>query len=292
MGKNVYLNGKIIPADEAKISVNDRGFLYGDALFETLRSYKKAPFMLKSHLTRLLESAQEIGFSMNIDAEAIKKAVYEVVEANDIEDGSLRITLTRGDSEKRALYEQLEQPNLLVTLTSLNTDDINSAGTGVKAISGSDKRSAVSNHKNNSMLASVMSYKEAMEKNAFDMIQITKRGFVTEGTRSNVFIVLDGILLTPPSDNYVLPGITRKVVLNIAQKNGIKVEEDAIVGQDLPHAEEMFLTNSLYEIVPVTSFNEEPIANGSKGEITQKVQNAYKMLVDHWLEQIYARTGN
>ena len=289
MGENVYLNGKILPANNAKISIHDRGFLYGDGLIETLRIYKKAPFMLKSHLNRLMESASQIGYGAGIDTDSIKKAVLEVIKANTVDNGSIRITLTRGNSEKRALYESLDQPNVLITITDSNSDEIEKVQQGVKAISGSDKRGMISNYKNNSMLASVLSYKEAVDKDAFDIIQITKKGFVTEGTRSNVFMVLDGILLTPPIDSNVLPGITRKVVLNIAQKNDVKVEEDAIVGQDLQQAEEIFLTNSLFEVIPVTSLNESSVATGAVGDITQKIQTGYKMLVSSWLDQLYVK---
>lgn len=287
MGKNVYLNGQILPTDKAKISVNDRGFLYGDALVETFRTYKRAPFMLKSHLTRLLESAASLGFK-TVDLSELKEAAYNLIRANDMEEAAVRITLTRGNSEKRSLAEQPKQPNLLISLTSLDSDEISRAQGGVLAISGEDRRSGYSKHKTSSMLPSIMAYKQAVDNNAFDMIQITSRGFLTEASRCNVFVVLDGILLTPPVDNRVMPGITRKLVIDIAKRNSLRVEEDAVMGQDLAGAEEIFLTNSLFEVVPVTSLNNNPIAEGQKGRITSQIQRSYRTLVDTWLEQVYA----
>lgn len=287
MGKNVYLNGQILPAEKAMISVSDRGFLYGDALFETLRTYKKVPFMMKSHINRLIESANELGIN-SFDYDYYKKAVYSVIESNDISEGVVRITLTRGSSIQRSLYEDIENPNLLISINSLEQELIEKTKLGVKAISAEDKRSLISKHKNNSMLPSVLTYKQAQEKNAFDAILVTRRGFVTEGLRSNVFIVLDNILLTPPVSNRVLPGITRNIVINIARNNGLKFDEDGIVGQDLSAAEEIFLTNSLYEVIPVLSLNSEPVAGGRIGNITSTVQKGYSMLVENWLDKIFA----
>ncbi len=286
MGANVYLNGQILPAESAKIGINDRGFLFGDGLIESFRTYKQAPFMLKSHLNRLEQSAKAVGINLP-DIEELKQATYKVIESNNIAEGKIRITVTRGNSVNNALYEDVASPNILITVEDLNAGgNFSSEQAGVKAISGEDKRSLVSEHKNSSMLASIVSYRQALERGAFDMIQITRRGFVTEGLRSNVFIVLDGILLTPPVSKRVLPGITRQIVINMAQRNGIKVEEDAIVGQDLPDAEEIFLTNSIREIVPITTLNNAPIASGQVGKITNTLQKGYKMLVNSWLDKM------
>lgn len=288
MGSNVYLNGEILPIEKAQISVADRGFLYGDGLSEAIRFYKRAPFMLKSHLNRLQQSAADLGISLASNEE-LKQATFKVIAANDIDEGSLRLTVTRGNSIAKSLYEEIEKPNILISISPLDLEQIARCHSGVKAISGEDVRSAISNHKNTSMLASVISYKQVLEKNAFDMIQITRRGFVTEGLRTNVFVVLDGILLTPPVSKRVLVGVTRQTVINIAQRNGIKVEEDAIVGQDLQGAEEIFLTNSLREVVPVTSLNNQPIASGQIGPITSQIQKAYRLLIENWLQQVFAK---
>jgi len=285
MGNFVYLNGQILPSDKAQISANDRGFLFGDGLIETFRTYKQAPFMLKSHLNRLAESAKALGINMP-DAEQLKQAVYDCIEKNAIAEAKVRITLTRGSSLNGSLYEEISEPTVLITASELNPAAFSSAGQGVKAISGEDKRSFLSSHKNLSMMASVASFRQVAEKGAFDMIQVTRRGFVTEGLRSNVFIVLDGILLTPPLGSGVLAGITRQIALNIARRNGLKVEEDGIVGQDLNSAEEIFLTNSISEIVPVTSLNGQPVAGGQVGRLTSTIQKGYCLLVENWLEQI------
>jgi len=285
MGNFVYLNGQILPSDKAQISATDRGFLFGDGLIETLRTYKQAPFMLKSHLNRLAESAKALGINIP-DAEQLKQAVYDCVEKNGIAEAKVRITLTRGSSLKGSLYEETESPTVLITVSELNPAALSSTQQGVKAVSGEDKRSLLSSHKNLSMMASVASFRQVAEKDAFDMIQVTRRGFVTEGLRSNVFIVLDGILLTPPLGSRVLAGITRQIALNIARRNGLKVEEDGIVGQDLKSAEEIFLTNSVSEIIPVTSLNSQPVAGGQVGRLTSTIQRGYRLLVENWLEQI------
>lgn len=288
MGNNVYLNGQILPIEKAKISVNDRGFLYGDALIETLRTYKSVPFMLKSHLSRLLESAQILDFKIGA-LEEYKDAVYNLIRANGIEEAVIRITLTRGDSQERNLVEIPDRPNLLISMMPLDTEEIARSQSGVLAISGEDRRSTYSKYKTSSMMPSIMAYKQAKDNGAFDIIQIIPRGFVTEASRCNVFVIIDGMILTPPVDNRVLPGVTRKLVIDIAKRNNLKVEEDAVMGQDLATAEEIFLTNSLYEVVPVISLNNKPIADGQKGPITQQIQKAYRTLVDAWLEQVFAK---
>ena len=285
MGKNIYLNGQILPSDKAQISISDRGFLFGDGLIETFRTYSQAPFMLKSHLNRLVKSAEVLGINTP-DIEALKDAVYKVVENNNISEGKIRLTVTRGTSLSGSFYENIDQPTVLITISDLDTASLSTVQGGVRTISGEDKRSLVSGHKNLSMMASVNSFRQVAEKGAYDMIQVTRRGFVTEGLRSNVFIVLDGILLTPPLGSRVLPGITRQVAINIAKRNGLKVEEDGIVGQDLKSAEEIFLTNSVAEIIPVTSLNDQPVASGQIGPVTSTIQRGYRLLVDNWLEQI------
>ncbi len=292
MGENVYLNGDIISKNEASIPITDRGFLYGDALIETLRTYKRAPFMLQSHLNRLTDSADELGIKIGRSQKELKEAVYDVVKANNIEEAIIRITLTRGNSVKRSLFENLEQSNLLITIAPIDLEAVNETCEGASAITGLDKRGMLSSHKSTSMLPSIIAFKQAQENGAFDMIQISKRGFVSEASRANVFVVLDGILLTPMTGDQVLSGITRKVVIEVAQRNGIKAEEDAIVAQDLSSTEEIFLTNSLYEIVPITSLDNKPIASGEVGPITKRLQNGYRMLVENWLETIGITVGS
>jgi branched-subunit amino acid aminotransferase/4-amino-4-deoxychorismate lyase len=242
--------------------------------------------MLKSHLLRLTEAAQALGINIKLSADELKQAVYSVIKANNIEEASIRITLTRGNSQKRSFYENLEQANLLISMAPLDIAEISEAQEGVAAISGEDRRGAFSQYKNSSMLSSIMAYKQARDNGAFDIIQVSKRGFVTEASRYNVFVVLDGIILTPSIGPAVLSGITRKLVINIAKRNGFKVEEDAVMGQDLVSCEEIFLTNSLFEVVPVTSLKGQLVANGQKGAITRQIQKGYRLIVDNWLEQI------
>ena len=285
MGTHVFLNGIILPFEKAVIPITDRGFLYGDAVFETVRAYDGFPFQLKAHLNRLGFSATQLDIKLE-DLSSIETAIKNLLEKNELKDGVLRITVSRGISNKRALLEDITEPTVLIQTEELPEIPESYYSEGVKAVTMTDNRNELCHLKNTNLLPSIIGKKNAYRKNAYEAIMISKRGFVTEGTTSNVFGVIDGTLITPPAGNKVLNGITRQVIIKIARELSIRIEEDALMGNELSIVSELFITNSVIEILPVTSVDDNKISSKTVGEITKKLHSGYRTVIKNWLSNL------
>lgn len=279
MGKTAYLNGQLVASEEARVSVTDRGFLYGDGLFETMRTYNGTPFLVGTHIDRLLWGAEKIGLSVKRSKEELKKAVAETVRANDLQDAVIRLTVTRGEATERLKVSPDSESTIVITCDELKQIPSSHYDRGVDVISVTDTRSDLALIKSLNYLPNALAKHEADKKGAFEAVFVTKKGFVTEGATSNVFTVLDGILITPPLVEKVLPGITREVVKTLANQEGIQLNEDAIIVDEIKDAEEVFITNQLIEIVPVRSFDGETIGTDCPGFVTERISKAYRRFV-------------
>ncbi len=287
MEELVYLNGSLIPHSEAKVSAFDHGFLYGYGLFETMRAYNGKIFLLGRHLKRLFSSAKLLGLDgalANIDLE---QACIDVLEANDLKGARVRLTVTRGDAGVFSGTKQDSVASVLIAATSYTPLPAEAYEKGYKALISSFRRdsgSLLSGLKSTAYLLSVLAKREAENAGLDEALLLTERGFIAEGSISNVFFVARGALVTPPVESGILPGITREAVLELAAGSKIRAVEEDIMVKDLPHFDEAFLTNSVLEIMPLVAVRDKAgetvsFGSGKPGATTQRLMSAYQMMV-------------
>lgn len=284
MKRLVYLNGRLIPEDEAKVSIFDRGFLYGDGLFETMRAYAGKIFRLEKHLQRLFRSAELISLPLSGGEEGLKEAVYRTLKANNLKEAYLRLTISRGQAGRGPDIADYLPPNIIITARPLALCPRKWYEEGVKAVVvkvGRDETSVLSRIKSLNYLPSILARLEARNKGADEGLMLNRQGHLAEGAASNIFLVLNGKLVTPSRESGILPGITRGAILELApQAGGLKISEREIKRAELREAEEAFLTNSLREVVPLTRVEGHPIGAGRPGKITKTLAGAYSRLVE------------
>jgi branched-chain amino acid aminotransferase len=271
----IYLNGTIVPPDFARIDPADRGFTLADGLFETLRAYRGKPFRLEDHLVRLESSAQALGIPLLFDAVMIAEAARELLEANDLNDGdaAIRITVTRGTGPRGLAPPADVKPTLMITTSGYAPlpDACSAVIVGIRRNEGSP----LSQMKSLGYLDNVLAARAAADRGAEEAILLNNAGRVAGAARANIFAVLDGRLLTPPLSDGVLPGIARRVVLELAEALRISTQEASLSPADLAGAREIFLTNSLFEIRSVGRLEDRELG---QSEIAAKLRADYRAL--------------
>ncbi|MCC6444572.1 MAG: aminotransferase class IV family protein [Armatimonadetes bacterium] len=276
MPEIVYLNGSLIPSDEAFVSIHDRGLLYGDGLFETMRAYRGVPFRLEEHLARMEAGSRLI--RMNLPArKSLRQAVLDAVAANGIAEAYVRLTVTRGPGIGMSL-SACRAPTVMVAVRPSPQTPLS----GCRAVLSSHRRdedSPLSRVKSLNYLPSLLARAEAEEAGAEEAILLNRRGSLAEGAASNLFWVCRGILYTPAVSCGILPGTVRADVLLLAAGPGIQAREGAFPPESLQDADEAFLTNSSIEIRPLLRFGEHPIGTERPGPVTLKLQTAYREMV-------------
>ncbi len=276
----VYLNGEFVERERATVSAFDRGFLYGDGLFETVRAVGGVPFMLAEHLARMAGSADALGIAMP-DTGAVAAAIGRLIELNALTDAYVRITLSRGEHTGALAPDEPPEPTLLIEARKLHPYPAEMYERGANVVVAESVRhsgSAVSRHKTTSYVACILARREAKERGADEAILLDRDGHVAEGATSNVFCVRDGRLLTPPLDLNILPGVTRATVIKLAGEVGIEVEEARFDAAALASADEVFLTNSLMGVMPVGSVGGEQLGP-TPGAVTAALMRDYEELV-------------
>lgn len=284
----IWINGRYLRSSEASISVLDRGFLYGDGLFETLRSYQGWPFRLRDHVDRLKSSARELKIPLTVSFKSFHRVIEKLLHLNRLEDAYLRITLTRGRKEAGFYLAPPSQPVVVVQAAEL-PDYRSESRKGVRVIVSAAKRSVTAplvRHKTLNFLDNILARAEAFKQKAFEAIWLNTNGHVCEGSMTNIFAVKRGQVLTPPLGANILPGITREVIFELAARLPARqgrlrrrIRETNLTGQQLTGADEIFLTNSLIEIIPVVKCDDTLIGSGQPGEVTCQLQKAYQSLV-------------
>lgn len=278
----ISLNGRIIPVTEGSISPGDRGFLFGDGIFETLRSYKGEPFKLNEHLGRMRCSAEKLKFfSVYTNAE-ISEGITKLLEKNSVQDAYIRITLSRGEGGSALQMCDGLRSTILIQVKPFKPYDEQLYKEGMSLAVSEHRRSTTSpiySHKTTNLLTSILLKEEARERSAHDSIVLNTDGYVAECVVSNIFMVNNGSVITPPLDTNILPGITRSTVLDICQNSGTPAREESFKIETLIKAEEVFITNSLMEIMPVSRVEDNKIGKGTPGKITQQIMSAYKSLI-------------
>lgn len=275
------LNGVLMPAEDATVSVFDAGFMQGIGLFETMRAYEGRVFRLQRHLDRLVQSAQSLGWSVIPDAEELADNVRQVVAATRAQEARVRLTVTTGSLRAGAS----DTPELTTVATAALAERYpdESYAKGVTLIEAGHRQSAADptvGHKTTSYFARLASLRVAHAQGAFETLWLTPTGHVAEAAISNVFIVRDEQLWTPPLDTPVLPGITRATVIELAVAGGLPVHEEAFTIEELRGADEVFLTNSMMEVMPVVRLGRHAIANEKLGDVTRQLAIGYGRLID------------
>ena len=270
--KTVYLNGDYLPLNEAKISVMDRGFLFGDGIYEVIPSYSGHLFRFQEHMERLENSLDTIRLANPHTREQWLKILIPLL--NFSLDQYIYLQITRGVAPKR---DHVFPENITPTVFAMcsNIVPFENRDSGVKAISVDDSRWELCNVKATTLLANILLRQQAVEQGCAEAI-LVKDGYVTEGAASNVFAVIDGILITPPQGNEILPGITREVILEIAQQNNIPYSEEIISLDALKTASEIWIASSTREIVPVVELDSEKVSDGKPGPVWQNMNRLFQ----------------
>jgi branched-chain amino acid aminotransferase len=283
----IYLNNRFVSKEEAKISVFDHGFLYGDGVFETLRSYGGKVFMLSEHIARLEQSAARLHIPMPVKRSRLSAIVTESLELNKLTDAYLRITVSRGLGEFGLDPALCKNPTLVVIAKPFEPYPESFYADGVSVAVVQTRRNlpeALPPHvKSLNYLNNILAKMEATALGAYDAVLLNHQGEVTEGTTSNIFVALGGRLLTPASDCGILAGITRNLVLRLARELEIPTEETRLTAADLPIADECFLTNTTVEVLPVTQVDGQSIGEGRPGEITRRLHASFRDSLDRFL---------
>ena len=275
-----YLNGELLPREKAKVSLLDYGFLFGFGLYETVRVYSGKVFRLDNHLARLRYSGAHLG--MVIHTTLIRDAVNDVIKANGFKHARLRISVSIGEGTMSPNLDSCKHPTIAVLASKYKPPNREKYQNGYEVILSSIRRSSfspVTFLKSANTMENMLARRDARDAGADEALFLNEKGYLTEAAGSNLFIVRDGILKTPRYESGILPGVTRVVVFELAAQLRIKFKEVNLRLADLLQADEVFITNSLIEIMPVTIFNGKPIADGKPGALTGKLVKAYKALV-------------
>jgi branched-chain amino acid aminotransferase len=278
----VWIDGQRFSAESAQVSVFDRGFLYGDSVFETLRTYGKRPFALEEHLARLERSAERVLIRMPLDRDGFRREVTEALSAVDHDESLVRIMLTRGRGTSLGLDPGLATTPLRVLLVMpLPAPVEQKYADGIGVITYRAPRladgTAAAGAKVANYLAAVLAIDAARRASAEEALFVDPEQRVLEGSTSNVFAVIGGRLVTPPEDLGILPGITRARVLSLAAKRGLITEIRPMSVDELFTSEELFISSSIREVLPVVSVDGRRVGSGKPGEITLALLSDFRV---------------
>ena len=280
----VYINGLFTPLRNAKISILDRGFCYGDGLFETLRASNGQIFYIEQHIDRLFDSLQKVLIELPMTRLELTKAVKETLARNKYKNAIIRLMVTRGDTESNIQIDSKIHPTLVINIRPFIPLPKLAYKKGVRVMLFQERANLVNGIslrlKSCNYLSNILIKEFSNKKNYTEGVVVDPDFGVTEGTTSNIFIVEQGQIKTPPLSPYVLAGITRQVVLEIARDHKIPFTEEKITADELIYADEVFITNSCIEIVPVTQVNSNFIGLKKPGILTRFIHEEFLKCVE------------
>lgn len=289
MPKRIWLNGKLVPPDQATINVYDHGLLYGDGVFEGIRTYNGRIFKLRSHLVRLYDSARSIRLTIPLTMEQLDQAVRETVKANEQSNGYIRLCVTRGVGPLGLNPFTCRDPSIFIIADDITLYPAELYEKGMAVITASTIRNhpqALSPRiKSMNYLNNILAKIEAVDAGAPEAVMLNPQGFVAECTGDNIFIVRQAagrpVVWTPPLHAGVLEGITMRVVEELARQQGFDVVRADLTRHDLFTADEMFLTGTAAEVIPVTKVDGRTIGTGKPGPVTLELIRAFRKLVQN-----------
>ena len=279
----VYINGEFVPESEAKISIFDHGFLYGDGVFEGIRAYNGRVFKLKEHIDRLYDSAKAIALEIPMSKEEFMNVILETLRVNGLRDAYIRPIVTRGIGDLGLDPRKCGKPTVIVITKPWGRLYGDLYERGLKAVTVSIRRNPIDalppNIKSLNYLNNVLAKIEANVKGGDEAIFLDKNGYVSEGSGDNIFIAKNGIVMTPPTVNN-LKGITREVVIEIIRKLRLPFKETNLSLYDLYTADEVFVTGTAAEIAPIVEIDGRKIGDGKPGRITRLLMEEFKKLTE------------
>ncbi|GAB6044096.1 aminotransferase class IV [Endothiovibrio diazotrophicus] len=278
-----WLNGRIRPAAEAVLPLNDHGLLYGDGVFEGIRFYHRRPFRLTAHLERLEASARALLLELPYDRAALERAVTETIAAFDGSDGYLRLVATRGAGTLGLDPAGCAAPNLFLIADRVAVVGAGRRETGIELITASTRRPGPTvldpRIKSLNYLNNILAKLEARRAGADEALLLNQHGYLTEGTAENLFLARGAILYTPPVSDGALDGITRAVVLELCAREGIEACERSLTPYDLYTADECFLCGTGAELIPVRAADGRPLT-AAPGPLYRRLETAFRALID------------
>jgi len=282
MCAKIYLNGQLVDEKDAKISVYDHGLLYGDGVFEGIRSYAGKVFRLREHLDRLWNSAKAIRLQIPIGKTEMGKAIEDTLAGNEIHDGYVRAVVTRGCGDLGLDPDLCKRPQVIIIAANIELYPEEMYEKGLEIITASTVRNhpAALNARIKSLnyLNNILAKIEAKQAGCVEALMLNHKGEVAECTADNIFLARDGVVFTPPTSAGALEGITRGAVIELARQAGINVQEIALTKHDVYIADECFLTGTGAEVVPVVKVDSRTIGDGIPGPITRDLAKRFHKL--------------
>ena len=280
MGVFASVNGNVVPAEQARVSVLDNGFTFGDAVYETLRTYAGRPFHLDRHLERLRASAARLGFAAPFGDEVFARRLDELLARAGNEESYIRIILTRGEGDISYRFDRVQGPTLVMVVKPFEPPPERDYAEGIPVVIASVRR----NHpraldpaiKSNNLLNNILAVREGQARGAVETILLNDLGEVAEGASSNVFVVKGGRAATPPLAAGILSGITRRLVLDLCREAGVPAREETLLVADLFAADEVFITSTTKEAAPVRTIDGKPVGSGRPGPVHRRILQAYR----------------
>ena len=283
MPRIIFMNDRLVPEEEARVSVFDHGLLYGDGVFEGLRSYASRVFRLDAHLDRLWASARAICLEIPLSKETVAKAVIDTLAANNLVDGYIRLVVTRGAGSLGLDPNRTKNPQVIVIADTISLYPREFYEKGLRIVTAATQRThsaALSPRiKSLNYLNNIMAKLEGLQAGCVEALMLNHKGEVAECTGDNVFAVRGGKLLTPPPDAGILEGITRNAVMELAHAAGIDCREATLTRHDLYTADECFLTGTAAEVIPVVEIDGRKIGAGTPGPVTARLTADFHKLV-------------
>jgi branched-chain amino acid aminotransferase len=274
------IDGRIVGPDDARVSVYDRGFLYGDAVFEVLRTYGGVPFALDEHMQRLERSAERVAIELPVDVAALRSEIQRAVSAARNEESYVRVMVTRGVGPLAIDPDTAGKPLRVVLVEPVLGPKPEAYSSGIAAVMVRTKRSvdetAAVGAKVSNYLANLLALREAKRRGGQEALIVDASGQVVEGATSNVFAVKEGRVATPPESAGILPGITRSRMIAAAGKLGIEVTQTVLRPDDLYRADEVFITSSIRELLPVVRVDDRVVGEGVPGPISRAIHRAFR----------------
>ena len=283
MPRIIFMNDRLVPEEEAKVSVFDHGLLYGDGVFEGLRSYSGRVFRLDAHLDRLWASARAIALEIPLAKDVVAKAVNDTLAANKLVDGYVRLVVTRGAGSLGLDPNRTKNPQVIVIADTISLYPREFYEKGLRIVTAATQRvhsAALSPRiKSLNYLNNIMAKLEGLQAGCVEALMLNHKGEVAECTGDNVFVIRSGSLLTPPPDAGILEGITRGAVMDLAHAAGIACHEATLTRYDLYTADECFLTGTAAEVIPVVEIDGRKVGSGTPGPITARLTADFHTLV-------------
>ncbi len=287
----IYIDGEFLPKAEAKVSVFDHGLLYGDGVFEGIRSYNGRVFKLDEHLERLYDSAKSIMLQIPTPIEIMKEKVLETLRLNDLTEAYIRLVVTRGVGDLGLDPDKCPKPTIIIIADKISLYPPKFYEEGLEIITVSIRRNyaeAINPRiKSLNYLNNILAKIEGKQAGAEEVLMLNADGYVAECSGDNIFWIKNEVLVTPPVHMGILEGVTRNSVIDLAREAGMQVEERVFTRHDLYVADECFLTGTAAEVIPVVKIDRRAIGDGQPGKITQKLIDAFRQFAHSYGTPIY-----